>query len=52
MCVGTGYDLTGCEIDADYYGKAMERIKEHQTQSEMFDAVEMRGRQAEEENDV
>lgn len=35
-CHNLGYDLTGFEIDEEYYNKANERIKEHQSQIRMF----------------
>ena len=35
-CHNLGYDLTGFEIDEEYYTKANERIKEHQSQIRMF----------------
>lgn len=35
-CHDFGYELTGIELDADYYAKAVQRIKEHQRQLKMF----------------
>jgi site-specific DNA-methyltransferase (adenine-specific) len=35
-CHNLGYDLTACELDKDYYEKAMKRIQEHQQQIRMF----------------
>jgi site-specific DNA-methyltransferase (adenine-specific) len=35
-CHNLGYDLTGCELDADYYNKALKRIKQHQSQLAIF----------------
>jgi site-specific DNA-methyltransferase (adenine-specific) len=40
-CFDMGYGLTACEIDKDYYEAAMERIKIHRAQNELFDAAEM-----------
>ena len=31
------FDLTACEIDADYYNDTMIRIKDHMSQPNMFD---------------
>jgi site-specific DNA-methyltransferase (adenine-specific) len=30
------FDFTGCEIDAEYYGKAMERIRMYEAQKSLF----------------
>jgi site-specific DNA-methyltransferase (adenine-specific) len=35
-CHNLGYSLTGYEIDKEYYDKASERIKQHQSQIRMF----------------
>ena len=35
-CHNLGYDLTGYEIDKDYYEAANKRLKEHQSQIRMF----------------
>jgi len=35
-CHNLNYDLTGCELDEEYYKKAMDRIKRHQSQLTMF----------------
>jgi len=35
-CHNLGYDLTGYEIDEDYFDKAMKRIKQHQAQTILF----------------
>lgn len=35
-CHDLGYELTGIELDADYYAKALQRIREHQQQLTMF----------------
>lgn len=35
-CDKLGYDLTGCEIDKEYYEAAMQRLKEHQKQLKLF----------------
>lgn len=31
-----GYDLTACELDIEYYNKAIERIKNHVSQQKLF----------------
>jgi len=31
-----GYDLTGYELDKEYYDKAIKRIKNHQAQTRIF----------------
>jgi site-specific DNA-methyltransferase (adenine-specific) len=35
-CHNLGYDLTACELDTEYYEKAMERINNHKRQIRMF----------------
>jgi site-specific DNA-methyltransferase (adenine-specific) len=40
-CHNLGFDLTACEIDKIYFEKAMERIKKHIVQQELFEAKEM-----------
>lgn len=35
-CHNLGYDLTGYEIDTDYYEAAIKRLKQHQSQIRMF----------------
>jgi site-specific DNA-methyltransferase (adenine-specific) len=35
-CHDYGYDLTACELDKEYYDKAMERINNHVAQLQMF----------------
>ena len=35
-CHNLGYDLTGYELDEDYYEAANKRLKEHQSQIRMF----------------
>jgi site-specific DNA-methyltransferase (adenine-specific) len=35
-CYDYGFDLTACEIDKEYYDKAMERIKNHISQQKLF----------------
>tara|TARA_R110000868_G_scaffold67034_1_gene199176 strand:+ start:971 stop:1594 length:624 start_codon:yes stop_codon:yes gene_type:complete len=35
-CHDYGFDLTACELDVDYYNKAMERINNHVAQLKMF----------------
>jgi site-specific DNA-methyltransferase (adenine-specific) len=44
-CIDMGFDLTGCEIDRDYYRAAMSRIKGHQDQRELFAPSEMTSRE-------
>jgi site-specific DNA-methyltransferase (adenine-specific) len=35
-CHDYGFDLTACELDKDYYEKAIERIKNHTNQQKLF----------------
>ena len=35
-CHDYGFDLTACELDKEYYDKAMERISNHQKQIKLF----------------
>lgn len=35
-CHDYKYDLTACELDKEYYDKAMERIKNHTNQTKLF----------------
>ena len=35
-CHDYGFDLTACELDKEYYDKAMERIKNHTNQIKLF----------------
>ena len=35
-CHNLGFDLTACELDKEYYNKAMKRIQEHKNQIRMF----------------
>ncbi len=35
-CDTMGYDFTGYEIDAEYYGKAKQRLEEHKRQGKLF----------------
>lgn len=35
-CHDYGFDLTACELDAEYYEKAIERIKNHTNQLKLF----------------
>ena len=35
-CHDLGFDLTGFEIDSDYYDSCMKRLKEHQRQTKLF----------------
>ena len=35
-CHDYGFDLTACELDKDYYKKALDRLKKHQMQQKLF----------------
>ena len=35
-CYDLGYDLTACELDKEYFDKAMTRIANHQAQTSLF----------------
>jgi len=35
-CHDYGFDLTACELDTEYYNKAIERIKNHVSQQKLF----------------
>ena len=35
-CHDYGFDLTACELDPDYYEKAIQRIKNHVSQQKLF----------------
>jgi len=35
-CHDYGFELTACELDFDYYNKAVERIKNHVAQQKLF----------------
>ena len=35
-CHDYGFDLTACELDKDYYDKAMQRINNHKAQTKLF----------------
>ena len=35
-CHDYGFDLTACELDKEYFNKAMERIKNHTNQTKLF----------------
>ena len=35
-CHDYGFDLTACELDEEYFNKAMERIKNHTNQTKLF----------------
>lgn len=35
-CHNLGYDLTGCELDTDYYNTSLKRLHQHQSQLKMF----------------
>ena len=35
-CHNLGYELTACELDAEYYNNALKRLKNHQAQLTMF----------------
>ena len=41
-CHDLGYDLTACELDADYYKAAMARLANHQAQGSLFEPAEIR----------
>jgi site-specific DNA-methyltransferase (adenine-specific) len=41
-CHDLGYDLTACELDADYYTAAMSRLKNHMAQASLFQPEEIR----------
>jgi site-specific DNA-methyltransferase (adenine-specific) len=40
-CHDLGFDLTACELDADYFNAAMERIEAHRKQGTLFDNKEL-----------
>jgi site-specific DNA-methyltransferase (adenine-specific) len=40
-CIDSGCDLTGCDIDREYYEKASKRIAEYQSQKELFEPNEI-----------
>jgi site-specific DNA-methyltransferase (adenine-specific) len=35
-CHDYGFDLTACELDKEYFDKAMQRIKNHTNQQKLF----------------
>jgi len=35
-CHDYGFDLTACELDEEYYNKALDRLKKHQMQQKLF----------------
>ena len=35
-CNNLGFDLTACELDAEYYNKAIKRIENHKAQQRLF----------------
>lgn len=35
-CHNLGFDLTACELDTEYFNKAIERIEQHKSQLRMF----------------
>jgi len=35
-CQDYGFDLTACELDTEYYEKALDRLKKHQLQQKLF----------------
>lgn len=37
-CHDYGFDLTGCELDIDYYNQAIDRVKRHIAQPVLFEA--------------
>ena len=38
-CHNLGFDLTGCELDKEYYEAACKRVKQHQAQRTIFDEI-------------
>ena len=36
-CHDYGFELTGCELDSEYFDKAVERIKNHTAQTKLFE---------------
>ena len=40
-CHNAGFDLTACEIDKEYFDKAMTRIEKHKAQKDLFDNKEL-----------
>src|SRR5699024_2166887 len=40
-CINTGRDYIGFELDETYYRKSLERIKNHKTQTDIFDVLEV-----------
>jgi len=39
-CHDLGFDLTACELDADYYAAAVDRYKKHASQQTLFEPKE------------
>jgi site-specific DNA-methyltransferase (adenine-specific) len=35
-CHNRGFDLVACELDTEYYNRALERLKTHQQQLTIF----------------
>ena len=35
-CHNLGFDLTACELDADYYNAAIKRLEQHKSQQKLF----------------
>ena len=35
-CHNLGFDLTACELDTEYFNKAIERIEQHKRQQRLF----------------
>lgn len=35
-CHDYGFELTGCELDEEYYKKGIERVKNHVSQQKLF----------------
>ena len=46
-CDIEGFDLVGCEIDADYIAAARKRLADHQAQPRMFEAPKEHPKQLE-----
>lgn len=40
-CHDMGYDLTACELDADYYAAACKRLATHQAQGQLFEPAQL-----------
>ena len=38
-CLNMGYEITGCELDADYFSAGVERVQNSQKQDKLFDPI-------------